>query len=64
MDKQSWQPVLQRATEDINLSLSLRLACRDALNELGAIRKGLEDLKVKTRDISAEVDQIREGRLE
>lgn len=63
MDKQSWVPVLERAAEDINLSLALRQACRNAVEEVKEIRKGLADLKVQATELWHEADKCR-GRLE
>lgn len=45
MDKQDWEPVLQRATEDINLSLALRQACRSAVEEIERLRARVAELE-------------------
>jgi len=55
--------VLERAAEDINLSLALRQACRNAIEEVKEIRKGLADLKVQANELWHEADKCR-GRLE
>jgi len=54
-----WQSVLHRATEDTNLSLALRQACRSALDELTVVRDDVTRLQDKCSELRIEIAAVR-----